>query len=181
MADAWTRVEKAWKIYEPLPQSKEEALWKQFVPTWKAWKKDSQSFDELIKTGKRDEALTLVQGRMRESFSKAEKLLNNVNDLNLKIAKEDGNVAESKASFAKYLSLAAVIIGTMLSLALGIIFSISITRPINRVITGLAEGSDQVAAAASQNPQQVSILLKGHPNRPHHWKRPLHPWKKCLP
>ena len=32
---AWDRAEKAWKIYEPLPQTKEEeAKWKDFVPAW---------------------------------------------------------------------------------------------------------------------------------------------------
>lgn len=40
----------AWKIYEPLPQTPEEAeLWKQFVPAWKRWQSDNDKFLELMK------------------------------------------------------------------------------------------------------------------------------------
>jgi methyl-accepting chemotaxis protein len=37
--DAWKRAEEGWKIYEPLPQTAEEAQeWKSFVPVWKDWR-----------------------------------------------------------------------------------------------------------------------------------------------
>ncbi len=39
--DAWQRVETNWAIYEPLPQTAEEAaIWNEFVPAWNAWKAD---------------------------------------------------------------------------------------------------------------------------------------------
>ena len=47
---AWNRVEKAWGIYEPLPQTTEEAAtWKEFVPAWNGWKKDHESYVSLSK------------------------------------------------------------------------------------------------------------------------------------
>ncbi len=47
-AEAWKRAEAAWKIYEPLPQTEEEArLWKAFVPAWEAWKKDHEAYERV--------------------------------------------------------------------------------------------------------------------------------------
>ena len=44
-AAAKARGEAAWKIYEPLEQSTEEAvLWKEFVPLWGKWEKDNEEF-----------------------------------------------------------------------------------------------------------------------------------------
>ncbi len=46
----WQRIEKAWKIYEPLPQTVEEAaVWKDFVPAWNAWKGDHEQYLQLCK------------------------------------------------------------------------------------------------------------------------------------
>lgn len=37
--EVWKRIEGGWKMYEPLPQTDEEAvLWKQFVTEWDQWK-----------------------------------------------------------------------------------------------------------------------------------------------
>jgi methyl-accepting chemotaxis protein len=42
LAKAREKYEKAWKIYELLPQTKEEeATWKQFVPAWNAWREEN--------------------------------------------------------------------------------------------------------------------------------------------
>ncbi|NLX12568.1 MAG: hypothetical protein GXY44_02805 [Phycisphaerales bacterium] len=90
-AAAWKRVEEAWKVYEPLPQTaEEEALWNRFVPAWEAWKRDheayvvlSREYDKTVESQQRADAL---YGRMAQqalsrnmaSFLKAEALLNNV-------------------------------------------------------------------------------------------------------
>ncbi len=159
---AWGRVDKALKIYDPLPQTKEEeAVWKQFKPAWEAWKADIKQYLDLVKTKKRDEALALSNGKLRESFTQAEKHINDVIEINLKAATEAAHVAESKASLNKYLALGGMLIGTFLSLGFGIFLSTSITRPINRVVTGLSEGADQVAAASSQVASASQHLAEG--------------------
>ena len=162
IAAAWERADKALKIYEPLPRLKEEeAIWKQFVPAWEAWKKDTQSFEELTKAGKRDEAISLAEGKLRESFNHAEKLLGEIIEINMKGAQEAEHAAESSANLSKYLALAAMLIGTFLALGLGIFLSRSITNPINRVVAGLTDGADQVAAAASQVSAASQALAEG--------------------
>jgi len=54
-AKAREAYETAWKVYEPLPQTPEEAsLWKEFVPAWEAWTKDN---GELLRLNNELEAL----------------------------------------------------------------------------------------------------------------------------
>ena len=49
-AAIWKRIETAWKVYEPLPQTDEEAAtWQKFVPAWNAWKKDHEEYVRLSK------------------------------------------------------------------------------------------------------------------------------------
>ncbi len=49
-AAIWQRIETAWKVYEPLPQTSEEAgVWKAFVPAWNAWKSDHEEYVRLSK------------------------------------------------------------------------------------------------------------------------------------
>ncbi len=48
IAKAREQYEAAWKIYEPLPQTVEEAaLWKEFVPAWQQWRNDNTEFLRL--------------------------------------------------------------------------------------------------------------------------------------
>ena len=50
VAKARAFYEAAWKIYEPLPHTPEEAeLWKQFVPAWQDWRKDNTEFFRMMK------------------------------------------------------------------------------------------------------------------------------------
>ncbi len=50
IAKARTRYEAAWKVYEPLPQTEEEAaLWNKFVPAWQEWRKANTEFIQFRK------------------------------------------------------------------------------------------------------------------------------------
>ncbi len=50
LAKAREAYEAAWKVYEPLPQTPEEAqLWQQFVPAWNAWREENSKFVELCR------------------------------------------------------------------------------------------------------------------------------------
>jgi methyl-accepting chemotaxis protein len=55
------------------------------------------------------------------------------------------------------ITLLAIILGTLF----GRIITLGITRPLNRVIAGLSDGSDQVAAAASQVSSASQTLAEG--------------------
>jgi len=50
LASAREEYEAAWKVYEPLPQTAEEAaLWNQFVPAWEAWRAENNRFVEVCR------------------------------------------------------------------------------------------------------------------------------------
>jgi methyl-accepting chemotaxis protein len=72
LAEARQHYEAAWKVYEPLPQTEEEArLWQQFVPAWNAWRAENNKFMETMqKWDKLGMADPMLLGRQVESFTK---------------------------------------------------------------------------------------------------------------
>jgi methyl-accepting chemotaxis protein len=74
---------------------------------------------------------------------------------------KDLQEAETSGSRAKFISMSGMIVGFGIALLLGIFLSLSITRPLNRVIAGLGEGSEQVAAAAIQVSSASQSLAQG--------------------
>ena len=90
-AAIWQRIEDAWAVYEPLPQTDEEAAtWEKFVPAWNAWKKDhekyvslSKEYDKYVEGGfKADAAYKAMINQALVvngvSFGKSESLLNEI-------------------------------------------------------------------------------------------------------
>jgi methyl-accepting chemotaxis protein len=89
--EIWKRVEDAWKVFELLPQTDEEArVWNEFVPAWQNWKKDHESYvlmsteyDGLIPDLRRgDNVYATMSGQAlvknSESFAEAETVLNRI-------------------------------------------------------------------------------------------------------
>ena len=121
-ATIWKRIGVAWKIYEPLPQTDEEAAtWKEFVPAWNAWKKDHESYvqlskeyDKYVEGGfladeiykKMIEQALVVKG---VSFGKSESLLNQIVEIYTSKAKTD----QSDESFGRVAFLTIMSLLTM--------------------------------------------------------------------
>jgi methyl-accepting chemotaxis protein len=93
-AAAWQRADKAWKVYEPLPQTSEEAaVWNKFVPAWEAWKKDHQAYvaishayDQTLAAQRQGDKNYTEMARQAltinaESFAKAKRLLDQVTEI----------------------------------------------------------------------------------------------------
>ncbi len=57
--------------------------------------------------------------------------------------------------------LGTQVVGVALALVLGVFLSMSITKPINRIIAGLTEGAEQVAAASGQVSAASQSLAEG--------------------
>jgi methyl-accepting chemotaxis protein len=162
LGEAWRRAGNGWKIYEPLPQTKEEEkLWKDFVPKWEAWKKAHQEVVELVKKGDLTAAHALSYGKARDTFGEAEKILGEIIDLNMKVAKEAEEAFKKTASRSKVFLISLIIIGVALAIGFGILLSLSITRSLTQVIAGLSEGSDQVASASAQVSSASQSLAEG--------------------
>jgi methyl-accepting chemotaxis protein len=143
---AWDRAEKGWKIYEPLPQTTEEAaLWKQFVPAWEAWKKDQAAVMALIKAGKIEEAKKYSFGDARTTFNEAEGLLDKITELNVKVADEEKVHAKANSKQAEITLAIAIAIAILLAIGLGIFISRIVLRQLGADPKDVGEVANLVA------------------------------------
>jgi methyl-accepting chemotaxis protein len=125
--EAFAKADSSWKVYEPLPQTKEEAeTWKQFVPAWESWVKDAQksidlsaAFRESKDSATYKQLLTHVLGTEATSFKVAEGLLNKLVDINAKVAKESDVAADAEALHIQRIMGIAVFIVIGLGMAIG--------------------------------------------------------------
>ena len=90
-----------------------------------------------------------------------QKLLGDLIELNVRVADEFSRPALAQAHRSKLISLAGMVLGASIALTLGVFFSISITRPIVRIIKGLSEGAGEVAAASGQLSSTSQQLAEG--------------------
>jgi len=75
-----------------------------------------------------------------------------------------GTIETSVATVSKQTSLILLILAVIsiaVSMALGILITLSITRPVNRIIAGLSDGAQQVAAASGQVSSSSQQLAEG--------------------
>jgi methyl-accepting chemotaxis protein len=125
---AKARADAAWRIYEALPQTPEEAgVWKQFVPAWERWWADHEKYVALADAfdqaptdegydGMSDFALTTIG----ESFGAAESLLNKLVETNAAIGQAATGHAKSRAELVKLVTLVTAIAGFLLAVGAGL-------------------------------------------------------------
>jgi methyl-accepting chemotaxis protein len=120
-ASIWKRIDGAWAVYEPLPQTTEEAAtWEKFVPAWAAWKKDheeyvrlSKEYDKYVEGGFKAE--TVYKNMIEQalvvngiSFGKSESLLNEI------VSIYTGQAASATADAASFDKVAFLTIQSLL-------------------------------------------------------------------
>lgn len=161
-AAAMERVNEASKTFESLPKSKDQtSLWSSVKTSWEAWKNDYNRYLDLVRADKRKDALDLSNGQLKDSYSTVLKNIDDMISLNMKEANNDETNAEKAADRIKLLASVGSFLGVALTIAFGIIFPIMITRPINRAIAGLGEGSDHVVAASTEVASSSQALAEG--------------------
>jgi methyl-accepting chemotaxis protein len=170
IADEWERANEAWKICESLPKTWEEtALWSKFVPAWEKWKKDQQDYVAISKEYDKQVTNDVLYAKMAEqgleknavSFKAAEDILNKIVAINHHIAARSVKSSAVRAAFLNVFALVLAVVGVMLAMTIGVLLANYITRPINRVVSGLAEGADQVFSASSQVASSSQHLAEG--------------------
>jgi methyl-accepting chemotaxis protein len=121
--------DKAWKVYEPLPQGvEEEKVWKVFVKQWDTWKQMNNQFNEqlakLIRTtdkDKRKEEFQILHKMLldsRPAFHDAEDSMNKLVELN--VGYGDDAVKEADAASARALSQMYLSSGLALVVLIGL-------------------------------------------------------------
>jgi methyl-accepting chemotaxis protein len=132
-----------------------------------AFKTDLGSYltvrDKIVQgavAGNKEEALAaLVEGSaLGKNLSTA---LAELIKKNAELAKQksDNNVAI--ANRATWMAVIVTVFGILLAMGVGSLLTLSITRPINRVVAGLTDGADQVAAASNQVSSSSQQLAEG--------------------
>jgi methyl-accepting chemotaxis protein len=163
----------AWTAYEKVPKSGEKArIWEQLKQAIDAWRNENNVFfqltQELEKVGEAGAISTIFQKmnqqllekslpRQSEALSLLDKLISQEETQAEALQKEAGTASTR----AQYLSLTGMIAGFGVALILGFILSLSITRPVKRIINGLNEGADQVSSAAHEVSAASQSLAQG--------------------
>ncbi|MFZ5453307.1 MAG: methyl-accepting chemotaxis protein [Thermodesulfobacteriota bacterium] len=172
IAEARENYGKAWKMFEALPKKGEEAkIWEQVKQAIEVWKQENNKFFDFAKNlekaeaGKGDIFKAMNQQLMEKCLPRQAEslaLMDKIVALNQEEANRTMARAESDANRTKFLSGLGMVFGFGLALLLGIILSVSITRPINRIIAELNEGADQVSSASSQVSSASQTLAQGN-------------------
>ncbi|MBK7003319.1 MAG: MCP four helix bundle domain-containing protein [Rhodoferax sp.] len=151
---AWATIDEGFKIYEPLPQTKEEVvLWKQFQADLAEWKRSDEKLSTLIEQLASSRAESTQKALFvefykvflgsRPLFNKVNESLVKVVDLNENVADEsiktgDATIASAQRNMALF-AIGAVLV----SIGLAVFITMSILTPLRaavRVANRLAEG-----------------------------------------
>ncbi|WP_297426417.1 methyl-accepting chemotaxis protein [Clostridium sp.] len=167
MDNALSDGDAAWKVYEPLPQTKEESeLVSKFLPQWDTWKKKHQAviditkqIDRLLDSGVdiNDKQISALYDQAnaasldaRQSFLDSQNTLVQIIKLNEDVGKQSTLDSGQDTAFATISSIVVLIIGVIAALACGIFLSRSISKPLHFAVESLNEGAEQIAAASEQ-------------------------------
>lgn len=108
-----------------------------------------------------NQAKDLLLGPATEKQRAAIDLLDKLVHTNSEVTGETTRKAQVRANVLKTASVVAVIIGVLGALVLGFLITRSITRPVQRIIAGLTDGADQVAAASAEVSSSSQHLAEG--------------------
>ncbi len=139
------RIEGAWAVYAPLPQTDEEAIeWNEFVGLWDTWQKDLDSYMTLSQT--RDdmsvsEAEVVLEsmrvqslGMNSDTFFAAEASLLKIIDINRVISAESIITAKDTVKSSILILVIAIVIGLVVAMGLAVIISGMISKPVKKMV-----------------------------------------------
>ncbi len=115
----------------------------------------------LVKEGKKEESLTLLHGEGAKVAKIVEDSMDKLFTMKVDMAKQKAEHNNEIANGAVWFMWLASGFGTLFAIGIGLYLSLSITRPINRVVSSLGDASEQVAAGATQVSSSSQNLAEG--------------------
>lgn len=160
----WQRIDKGWKLYEPLPQTKEEeVLWAQFLSEWDAFKLADKGVNETIlalsrNSSENEQKRLFVDYYQRMKaivplFTAAETTLNKIIDLNVDV----GNTATKDGISAAAFSNKAMLGAALVSLILLLLVAVFIVRSTLRQLGGEPNYVTEVVRKMADGDMAVDI------------------------
>jgi len=115
----------------------------------------------LSNEGKTEEVMTLMRGEALTIATQIDGAIAKLTEIKITQAKgnAEGNTATANWTVAITIGLTAAT--SVAALLLGFFITRSVTKPINRVVTGLCDGAAQIAAASSQVSTASQSLAEG--------------------
>ena len=171
--ESWVNFETARAIFEPLPQTDEEAKkWREFLITFEDWKEDHEVFMDLADQYKNeadDQTEAILLEQMRQQFltenliSKSANIdvINEIEALNSQIAASEVDKAVANNANLRTASLIALFIGVAIAALLGYLITRSINSSLGSIINSLTVGSDQVDSASRQLSESSQEMAEG--------------------
>ncbi|RZT05944.1 methyl-accepting chemotaxis protein [Duganella sp. CF402] len=153
--EAWARADKAWKIYDPLPQEpEEEKVWNVFVKQWDAWKQRDMQISELgnqitrAEPAKRKELFLTLHATLKDNsaaFREAEESLNKLVELNVGYGNDAVRHADESSAKAMNTMYLASGVALALLVAIGLVILAGIMKQLGGDPSYAAEIVRQVA------------------------------------
>ena len=172
--EAWERVDKGWKLYEPLPQEPEEAtVWKTFVQQWDAWKQRDVMVADLsgqivrAEPGKRKELFASLHKALLDSaatFHSAEESLNKLVALNIGYGDNAVKTADAASAAALHTMYTSAIVALVLLVVIGLFILSGIMKQLGgdpsyaaEIVRQIADGDLRVEVELKQG-DKTSLL-----------------------
>jgi methyl-accepting chemotaxis protein len=148
----WATIQAGRKLYEPLPQTKEETvLWKQFEAEFDAWKRvDEQlatTMGSLAANQSEQTQKTLFvdfykQFQVsRDLFNKTDATLQKITDLNVNLGDEAVKSGDMKATSATRTMLVMGLVAVAISIFFAVLITLAITRGTHKIVEALKKES----------------------------------------
>ncbi|NRR32121.1 MCP four helix bundle domain-containing protein [Oxalobacteraceae bacterium] len=158
--------EKAWKLYDDLPQASDEAvLWKQFVKQWDSWKQKDANFNDLLtqliradKDKRRELFVALHKTLMdnRDAFHAVDDSLDKLVAMNVKY----GEDAVKEAEVASASALRQMMIASVVALVLLIGIGLAILSGILRQLGGDPSYAAEIVNRVAEGDLTAEVVLK---------------------
>jgi methyl-accepting chemotaxis protein len=161
----WERIEKGWKIYEPLPQTKEEAkLWEQFLKEWEIWKNENKKMMDITSKLANNSSIEVQQSLFAEyiseyaifntKFYEAESTLTKIVDLNIEVS----NIAKTEGHEVVSFSKTSMIIVALIAIILAMSISFLISRSISGSLSSFQKGLFSFFAYLNRENTKVELI-----------------------
>ena len=164
--EGWDRANKAWAIYDPLPQApEEEKVWNVFVKQWDAWKQRDAQISEMAsqiaraEPAKRKELFLQLHAALKDTsaaFREAEESLNKLVELNVGY----GNDAVKHADESSAKALNTMYVASGVALALLVAIGLVILAGIMKQLGGDPSYAAEIVRQVADGDLRVDVELK---------------------
>ncbi|HEX5343421.1 MAG TPA: methyl-accepting chemotaxis protein [Duganella sp.] len=165
-AEQFAQADKAWKIYDSLPQTAEEAaLWKTFVKGWDAWRNKDAEFGNLLAqiqnadAGKRKELFVALHKNLdenRANFHDVESNLDKLVEMNVQY----GDDAVKEADAASAAATSRMYTASGVALAVLVALGLLILRDIMKQLGGDPSYAADIVRQVAEGDLRVEVALK---------------------